>query len=743
MRNRNILFICLIIFSFLVLAEDWKEKHRELCSYDKLCKTLIDSDGTFLKPKPEIILALKVLNPIILETAKIYNVDPRAIAGSILSENSLNCTITDDIQNWLVKLHIAKDGSLLGKKFSFGWGQLYMDAAMEAEPLAAKTEKRKERTAEEMAQDLLKPDKSIMHVGAVIRFIQDNYKKAGFDISDKPEILTTLYNLGGSGARAKTSKSLNRDPRVNYFGFFTKMNLNVLDDIVKPNETSKVSSVTDKLGFEMNNNLALRTGPTVCDASETTDVDYFKMRTMRFYPETQTVQKGQKIQILSTGLDCDLNEWRLVGDSMGNALGWQSLDLIKQNGREIVFQDQCKREINTECLDFVKSIYKDQFIEKTDEGKVLVKFKGRQEKVDWMQPAIGQACMPEHNKSLATDITNILNENDIGKLKKGIEDFKKKVEKIVSTDSSHNRCFNCSGNPYHFIDSVLSLSSLDSCVVAPEPSQGKIACRGDVDLFLHKINELTFISQPGWGDIKKINSEASACNGLVYPDYNVTVSLSSLQNKDQIIATMFADLNKCKQISGGLKKSSQIVDDLLKDINPQSVKASYVVNRSYITKMGDFCDRIKSIYISNIEKDCVNCGDTYTTDIYVYMPTLSPYNSSQTSVNLSEIKNYVKNEGDKDAFLADQLGEYIKQLNQNYSGGFNSSGDIEAVCSYLPKETGDQIEKLLENSCVKKIFVPDYYLLGRFVKNATRVNYHAFIENDRYMIDIGESKCEK
>ena len=37
----------------------------------------------------------------------------------------------DRLQDFLVESGAAKDGSFMGKSFSFGWGQLYMDAALE------------------------------------------------------------------------------------------------------------------------------------------------------------------------------------------------------------------------------------------------------------------------------------------------------------------------------------------------------------------------------------------------------------------------------------------------------------------------------------------------------------------------------------------------------------------------------------------------------------------------------------
>src|SRR4051812_13556335 len=112
-----------ILGSFLLSqakAEDWEAKYKELCSYDmKWCGKIKNSDGTWVKPKKEIVKLLETLEPVIREQAKKLGVDPRAIAGSILAENSLNVSVSDDVQDFLVKAGVASKGSILGKKFTF------------------------------------------------------------------------------------------------------------------------------------------------------------------------------------------------------------------------------------------------------------------------------------------------------------------------------------------------------------------------------------------------------------------------------------------------------------------------------------------------------------------------------------------------------------------------------------------------------------------------------------------------
>ena len=223
----RILFTTILLFQIspLVFAQDWETKYKDLCSYDhKWCGKVKNSDGTWVKPKKEILKLLQTLEPVIREQATKLNVDPKAIAGSILAENSLNVGVSDDVQDFLVKVGIASNGNILGKKFTFGLGQLNFDVARSAENYMAKIENRKAMTDKELSDALLIPEKAIYYVGAVIRETQDIYKKHGFDISDKPDILATLYNLGKPESKAIDAKKNNRLPRVNYFGFFIAKN---------------------------------------------------------------------------------------------------------------------------------------------------------------------------------------------------------------------------------------------------------------------------------------------------------------------------------------------------------------------------------------------------------------------------------------------------------------------------------------------------------------------------------------
>ena len=68
--------------------------------------------------------------------------------------------------------------------------------------------------APQVFAQIMNPDMSMHYIAASIRISIDNYKRiAGFDISQNPGIIATLYNLGDSATRA-TDLKVNNDARA-------------------------------------------------------------------------------------------------------------------------------------------------------------------------------------------------------------------------------------------------------------------------------------------------------------------------------------------------------------------------------------------------------------------------------------------------------------------------------------------------------------------------------------------------
>lgn len=188
------------------------------------------------KVNREISDTLTAMRPVIHAAAKTYGVDPATIVGSLLAEHSMNTGATDIAQDALVKLGLAKNGTLdfgfYKKTFTFGFGQLHFDRALEAEKIAAQVEQRPLRTSEQVKDALMTPEGSAYYAAALVRQARDLYLGAGYDLSDDPATLTTLYNIGKINDRLERTKKEGRPPQPNYFGLFVLKNKDRIKEIV-------------------------------------------------------------------------------------------------------------------------------------------------------------------------------------------------------------------------------------------------------------------------------------------------------------------------------------------------------------------------------------------------------------------------------------------------------------------------------------------------------------------------------
>ena len=135
--------------------DEWRTFHANLCQYDsRYCARLTNSgngsrldEHGFVRPLPELLDAMRFMRAEIIQIAAEYDVDPRAIAGAILAENTMNVGLGDKVQEFLVMAGTSPKGSVLGHQFTFGFGQLNCSVAVRVEPIVAAKEGRAIRTS--------------------------------------------------------------------------------------------------------------------------------------------------------------------------------------------------------------------------------------------------------------------------------------------------------------------------------------------------------------------------------------------------------------------------------------------------------------------------------------------------------------------------------------------------------------------------------------------------------------------
>ncbi len=198
----------------------------QLCEYESDCRkvgTVKNRLLNFKRPRPDLIPYYARIRSIIIKVATEYQVDAVTLVLTPIAENTMNVRRDDQIADAMIKMGLsADDGSIAGMELSFGPGQIYMRAAKHVEPLAATIERRPIRTKKEIKQALITPEGALRYAAAIIRDAQDVYAAGGVDISKRPEILATLYNIGRVEQRLRDSRG--RQPLPNYFGYFVGLN---------------------------------------------------------------------------------------------------------------------------------------------------------------------------------------------------------------------------------------------------------------------------------------------------------------------------------------------------------------------------------------------------------------------------------------------------------------------------------------------------------------------------------------
>lgn len=229
------------------------------------------------------------LIPKIKRTAAQYGIDPVHILGAIVGEHAFNYDIRDDLQQvalqfgrrlrtiefscgsvplervlaqpqfrqckgssnsywscvdrtWYSKMRGKRvDGQRMPRRnltescfnpFStgqtYGLGQLSPVTALKMMD-TTKLRKVSYKDADELYERIIDPTESIHVIAAVIVDSIRAYRAVGVDISDRPGITATLYNLGDPWTRARRSKG---NPKVNYYGAFVEDHIDVLYDLL-------------------------------------------------------------------------------------------------------------------------------------------------------------------------------------------------------------------------------------------------------------------------------------------------------------------------------------------------------------------------------------------------------------------------------------------------------------------------------------------------------------------------------
>lgn len=159
--------------------------------------------------------------------SKHFDISEIAIGGVLLAEHSLNVNYFDIAQDYLLKNEMGDF------PFTYGLGQMSLNALNQSEIFASSFEHRKRKDKSELRKEMLTPRGALYYIASYLKWCEVVYKSNGFDISNRPEILATLYNIGDVKFRAYQKKVLKNDAFYpNIFGMYVKKHEKLLSQIL-------------------------------------------------------------------------------------------------------------------------------------------------------------------------------------------------------------------------------------------------------------------------------------------------------------------------------------------------------------------------------------------------------------------------------------------------------------------------------------------------------------------------------
>lgn len=344
----------------------------ELCAYDGgHCQRLRHENGSIRRPKRTILVVFQQIRQQVLEVAARFGVDPRTLIAVITSEHTLNVSIDDVIQDIYSRTPIGSSGRLGPLRVSYGFGQIYSDAAAAAEPIVAEIERRAPLRNDQVNTRLQTMEGALTYAAAVILDAQRQYRAAGYDVSNQPGVLATLYNIGRISLRLERTQREGRLPMVNYFGWFVEQNWTAFDEVIRNNAPTHVLNESDiemdrvrggrGLGdhfpvFQLAQPVPLFFRPDACRSTDTGDQirDQYESVLNRDYQPKAERGTG-RFQILQQALGCQGEVWALARFSAGT-IGWLRQSDVRSQLQFRYEPRACRRKSYDACLASIREV---------------------------------------------------------------------------------------------------------------------------------------------------------------------------------------------------------------------------------------------------------------------------------------------------------------------------------------------------------------------------------------------------
>lgn len=150
----------------------------------------------------------------IASAASIENISQRHIVGCLLSEHTYLSDFYDQLADMAAYWGLNSNASI-------GLVQMKLSTGRR---IAKEIYKKQSVSDEKIVNDLLTPEIAVRYMAHLISIIISDYAHFGFDISNSTGLVCSSYLVGNSWQKAKTHKSKNTWPQMNYYGRFAHNN---------------------------------------------------------------------------------------------------------------------------------------------------------------------------------------------------------------------------------------------------------------------------------------------------------------------------------------------------------------------------------------------------------------------------------------------------------------------------------------------------------------------------------------
>lgn len=745
MRSFFLILIAAISQPSVARAAYVKVTKEQVCAYDKFCKSALNGDGTVKRPNKVLMKLIEENKDHIFASAEKFGVDPMAVAGAILAENTMNVGVTDAIQDWFAKRGIT---SVAGKEFSFGIGQINFSAAKAAEAFMAEKEKRPQRTDQEINAKLVTPEGSIEYAAGIVLNSQEAYRKEGIDISERPEILTTLYNLGQPETRAKNSKAMGALPQPNYFGFFVGENLPIIERLLqrqgRKTGEDVFKFVPGQKQLAIEGKLKLYGGVPNCAKSRNVNpyapsggqeggklYEYQKKSNETSFPEIG--EATGRYVVINRNIDCDAEDWALIRDERGET-GWVKKERLQAATITVdrMLHQFCDRAEES-CVERLKSAHPDNFLAQKDN---LVDFAiSLPPTADPKQPRSwksdlnhclrnaqvtvgGQAQQAVGGQGPAGSVVT-LDKKAATQMQKRFQAKKKAVADILGLPSWESPLNPVQGQV--FVDLQIPYSCANSCELGPSEK---------LDAFLDfPVDSITSFA--------KLQEFSSLGNQLrVSTQQSPMASMVSAAEVKKMFVDSCSSLEKHPDPDTVKKYHA-----LLKDLDDLTAQNKNLPNMGYGFNGSVLEDFIHQNCRRPAETLNTLRGDDLEAKLAACEETSLPYQG--LNVNIAILQRLGVQLDEK--LVESSSTQVLSMLEGTINAAKSSSNDSNGApsCSYEPFETLKKVEEIAADPCVDRVLVPDPFLYNSAKEEAKRkLLLTNFPTDDRFSAYV-KTHCEE